>query len=148
VSDKKSKKERRQFRRIPLFVMVRYAPRQFGSNVPPDLWEGETQNISRSGAALKLPHRLRRGGRIELTFINGDPPRSISVVGDIVHCRRIPGAEIKADDGTPLPLYLVGVKFSRTLDLEELAMLRGQDSLDATEVTPRVEEHRRPAAEL
>jgi hypothetical protein len=124
-----------------LKTTVRYAPRQFGSNVPPDLWEGRTINISRSGAALELPHRLRDGGMVELTLIQSNPPRCVNIVGEVVRCARIPGISGTGTDGTPGgPLYMVAVQFQRILKIEELAMLRESRPLDATEVEHRDEQ--------
>ena len=130
--------ERRRFRRIAMRVAVRYAPRQYGSDVPPDLWEAHTVDISRSGVALEIVHRLRRGGTVELTFIQNSPPRCINVVGEVVRCERIPGASAVGTDGSPGgPVYRVAIQFSRILDMEEIALLRGDQPLDATQVEKR-----------
>lgn len=132
--------ERRQFKRISVKALVRYAPRQYGSDVPPDLWEGQTINVSRSGAALNLPHRLRRGGAIEMSLIQSNPPRCVMVVGRVVRCERIPGGDRLEADGSTHPRYLVAVKFDRVLDIEELALLRESAAPEATEVERRKKE--------
>lgn len=137
MSPSKSKKEKRRFQRIVVSVSVRYAPRQFGSNVPPDLWEGRTLNVSRSGAALELSHMLRRGGMVELTMIQSNPPRCVSAVGEVVRCEQIPGVHSIRPDGTGHTCYLVAVEFTRTLEIEELALLRESAPLDATEIEHR-----------
>jgi hypothetical protein len=133
----KHKKDKRRFRRMPVLAVVRYAPRQFGSNVPPDLWEGKTLDISRSGAALDLPHILRCGGMVELSLIKSDPPRCVSVVGEVIRCDRIPGGDTTDADGSARARYLVGVNFTRTLEIEELSVLRETHRLDSTEVESR-----------
>lgn len=132
---------------MPILAVVRYAPRQFGSNVPPDLWEGKTINISRSGAALELPHILRRGGLVELSLIKSDPPRCVSVVGEVVRCERIPGGESIDTDGSPRARYLTGVEFTRTLEIEELSVLRESHPLEATEVERRKSKEASPSVD-
>jgi hypothetical protein len=123
---------------MELSTTVRYAPRQFGSDVPPDLWEGKTLDISRSGSALELPHRLRAGGMVELTVIQTNPPRCVNVVGEVVRCKQIPGRRVPHADGSPGgSLYAVAVQFTRVLEIDELATLRESCPLDATEIERR-----------
>jgi len=120
--------------------MVRYAPRQLGSHVPPDLWEGRTLNVSRSGAALELAHRLRQDGMVELTLIQPNPPRCVSVVGKVVRCDPIPGSHSRDPNTTPRSCYLVAVEFTRTLDIEELTLLRESQPPDVTEIEHKANE--------
>jgi hypothetical protein len=136
VSEKR-KAERRKHKRIDVKFAVRYAPRQFGSDVPPDLWEAQAVNISQSGAALKLPHRLRATGQVELSLMNHNPPRCISVIGEVVRSERLHGVDMKDAEGQARPAYLVAVEFTRLLEINELAMLR--DTLEQTEIAPRDE---------
>jgi hypothetical protein len=126
--------ERRRFRRIALRVTVRYAPRQFGENVPPDLYEGKTVDISRSGVALEIPHRLRLGGTVELALIQQDPPRCISVTGDVVRCSAIPGSRSVDGEGMSHHGFLVAINFSRILEISEISNLHDAGPLDSTEV--------------
>ena len=132
---KKRNAERRKHKRIAVKFSVRYAPRQFGSDVPPDLWEAQAVNVSQSGAALKLPHRLRPTGQVELSLMNHNPPRCISIIGEVVRSERLHGVEMRDAEGEERPAYLVAVEFTRLLEINELAMLR--DALDETEIAPR-----------
>lgn len=138
MSTEKDPKEQRRYRRILVSASVRYAPRQFGSNIPPDLWEGRVVNISRSGAALKLSQRLHSGGLVEMAIIQSDPPRCLGVVGKVIRCE--PMLEIDSADPnkTPLTCYLVAVEFTRTLDLEELSQLRPDNCLYDTVAEERI----------
>jgi len=134
VSTGGEEKDRRRFRRYEISLPIRYAPRQYQSDVPPDLWEGTLVNISRSGAAIKLMHRLRRGGTLEISFIQHNPPRCVSVVGKVIRSELLPGLHALTLDGTARGAHLAAVEFARVLDIEELATLREAPALDATVV--------------
>lgn len=144
VTKSETATDRRKFKRIAVSVAVRYAPRQFGDDVPPDLLEGRAVNLSRMGAGVEISHKLRIGGRVELTFMQTDPPGCVSVLGEVVRASRVPGGVGVGRDGQPAPLHIVGLKFTRMLELRELAMLRGNRVLDATEISEREEETGQP----
>jgi len=132
VSPSTSDKDRRRFHRYPIPAQIRYAPREFGDNVPSDLWEGALVNISRSGAALKVMHRLGPGGVVEISIIKDNPPRCVSVTGKVVRCEPLPGLHLLSPEGTARRCYLVAVEFNRVLEIEELASLRESLKMDAT----------------
>jgi len=134
MSSSEAEKDRRRHRRIPISADVRYAPRQFGSDTPSDLWEGLLVNISCSGAAIRVQHKLRRGGVLELSFIQTNPLRCLDVVGKVVRCEPLPGLHPLTPDGTARQCHLVAIEFTRLLDVEELAMLRESSPMDATVV--------------
>lgn len=120
---------------MPIPVVVRYAPRQYASEVPPDLWEGLTVDISRNGVAFELYRGLRHGGAIELSLIRFNPPHCVSVVGKVVHCRRIPGGDSVGADGTLRARYRAGVEFNHLLKTEDLVSL--EESRSARETNNR-----------
>ena len=132
MSAAEQEKDRRRFRRLSFSAHVRYAPRQYGSDTPPDLWEGSLVNISRSGAAIKVLHRLRRGGVLEISFIKNNPLRCVSVIGKVIRCEPMSGLHSFSPDGTSRPCHFVAIEFSRLMDVEEIAMLRDAQALDAT----------------
>jgi hypothetical protein len=122
--------ERRRHPRVPIVLMVRYAPRQYGPDTPPELLVGQTVNISRMGVALEISHRLRLGGLIEMSLIQQNPLGCVDVVGRVAWCQpqHYPGS----DDAESPPLrYLVGVEFSRLLSIRELRTLHESALLDA-----------------
>ena len=132
MSAASSQQDRRRRLRIPLAAVVRYAPRQLAASVPHELWEGLLINISQSGALMRLQHRLGLQGLVELTFIQASPPRCVSIVGKVVRCEIQPATERKDYAGTIALDHLVAVEFTRSLDPEEIALLRERSSLDAT----------------
>jgi hypothetical protein len=137
VTQPRSDTERRAYRRIPLSASVRYAPRQFADDVPPDLWEGRIINISRSGAAFKISTPLRDGGLVELSIIQANPPRCVSVVGKVVRCESMLEMDLTNPEGEPHRCHRVAVEFTRTLDIEEIALLRDTSTMAATVAASR-----------
>jgi len=133
----RSETERRQYRRIPLSASVRYAPRQFADDVPPDLWEGRIINISRSGAAFKISTPLRAGGLVELSVIQANPPRCVSMLGKVVRCESMLEMDLTNPEGEPHRCHRVAVEFTRTLEIEEIALLRDTAPMAATVATSR-----------
>jgi hypothetical protein len=115
-------KERRRFPRENLVIPVQYAPWQFASEVPPDLWQGMTIDISLTGVALALIHRLRRGGIIEMYFLPCDPTHCIEIVGHVVRSHPMPPQDTVGSESKQSH-YFAGIEFNRLLVKKELELL-------------------------
>jgi hypothetical protein len=122
--------ERRRYPRVWIALPVRYAPRQYALDVPPELHEAKTVNISRSGMALEVSHRLHRGGLIELAILQNNPPGCVDVVGTVTRCEPLHSSDASLPDLNP-PRYVVAVKFTRLLSLRELRTLHQTAMLEA-----------------
>jgi hypothetical protein len=77
---------------------------------------------------------LRRGGVLEISFIKNNHLRCVSVSGKVVRCELLGGLHSLSPDATARPCHLVAIEFTRLLDVEEIAMLRDVQTLDATVV--------------
>jgi len=122
--------ERRRFPRIRISLVVRYAPRQYGIDVPPDLWVGRTLNISRSGAMLELYHPLVGGGLLEMSLIQSNPLGCVDIVGRVNRCDLAPPLESSELQDNRRTRFRVAVDFTRALALRELRVLHELEALE------------------